>query len=140
MPFKTTGRTRAISEKNQANKLQPVEIDKSSGEYDNISSEDEKDHNVSGGTTTAPNAKQSEPLQEGQCEKEDGDIELSEELKQRNDSGEGEHENEEVSENTKEKEQEGNDDAAVANDNNTEGEDGNEGSSAAKSGAVVLFV
>ena len=138
--FKTTGRTRAITEKNKANKLQPMEIDKSSGEDDDISSEDEKDHNVSGCTTTAPNSKQSETQQQGQYEKEESKIKLSEESKHKNESGEPEREDKEVSENTKEEEQEGNDDAAIANNNNNEGDDGSEGRSVAKSGGGVLFV
>ena len=138
--LKQQGGREQSQKKNQANKLQPVEIDKSSGECDNISSEDEKDHNVSGCTTTAPNSKQSETQQQGQYEKEESKIELSEELKQKNDSGEGEHENKEVSENTKEEEQEGNDDAAVAKNNNDECDNGSEGGSEAKSRLGLKWV
>ena len=134
---KTTGRTRAITEKNKANMRQPLEIDKSSGGDDGMSSENENERNVSGCTTTAPNAKESETQQQGQCEKAESKIELSEELKQKNDSGESGRENKEVSENTKEEEQEGNDDAAIANNNNNEGDNGSEGRSVAKSGGGV---
>ena len=129
---KTTGRTRAITEKNKANMRQPLEIDKSSGGDDDMSSENENDRKVSGCTTTAPNAKESETQQQGQCEKAESEIELSEELKHKNDSGESGRENKEVTENTKEEEQEGNNDAAVANNNNDECDDGSEGESVAK--------
>ena len=55
--FKTRGRTRAVTEKNMANMREPLEIDRSSGGDDGMSSDDENESNVSGCTTTAPNAK-----------------------------------------------------------------------------------
>ena len=72
--------------------------------------------------------------------KEESKIELSEELKQKNDSGESGRENKEVTENTKEEEQEGNNDAAVANNNNDECDDGSEGGSVAKSRLWLKWV
>ena len=98
-----------------------------------MSSDNENERNASGGTTTAPNAKESETQQQGQCEKAESKIELSEELKQKNDSGESGRENKEASENTKEEEQEGNDDAAIANNEKAEGDDESEGRSVGNS-------
>ena len=95
---------------------------------------------MSGGTTTAPNAKESETQQQGQCEKAERDIELSEELKQKNDSDESGRENKEVTENAKEEEQEGNNDAAVGNNKNDECEHGSEGESVAKSRPWLKWV
>ena len=46
-----------MTEKNMANMREPLEIDKSSGGDDGMSSDDENESNVSGCTTTAPNAK-----------------------------------------------------------------------------------
>ena len=100
--IKRTGRTRAITEKNMANMRQPVVIDKSSGGDDGMSSDNENERNVSGCTTTAPKAKESETEQQGQCEKADIEIELSKELKHKNDSGESGRENKQVTENAKE--------------------------------------
>ena len=138
--FKTRGRTRAITEKNMANMREPLEIDKSSGGDAGRSSDNENERNVSGCTTTAPNAKESETQQQGQCEKAESEIELSEELKQKNDSGESGRENKEVTENAKEEEQEGNNNAAVGNNNNDECDNGSEGKSVAKSRPWLKWV
>ena len=55
--FKRRGRTRAMTEKSMANMREPIEIDKSSGGDDGMSSDNEDERNVSGCTTAAPNAK-----------------------------------------------------------------------------------
>ena len=138
--FKTRGRTRAITEKNMANMREPLEIDKTSGGDAGRSSDNENERNVSGCTATAPKAKESETEQQGQCEKADIEIELSEELKHKNDSGESGRENKQVTEDAKEEEQEGNNDAAVGNNKNDECDDGSKGRSVAKSGQGILFV